>query len=395
MKARLVALTLVLALGLLAVLPARAQVQWKMVLYAQNGIDDVLITVTQDGVAAIEPVPAALYAEGKQIFDVALSLDGRYLAVSLTDYTPENAEIRIADLDGTCCVTVNLRAEAFDLGSFSPGTDALAFSYYGAYALDAEGRGGIATADLLTGEIRHLFTMRDFDTAVTYNFPPAWAHMGDWTPDGINFYPNCYGCEPVFEGEYMRWRPDEGTLRLDTGMYFGMFSSTLDATNEVVELVYDERFPVLNEPGFFPPPNVVQYFPEGGLSSQGAGTPIYFSPGMLKIESVHWINDGSAILIDSALDEGRTMLTRNGFLLEFAVEPNNRVLAGTPDGWVELAILDDGTPVLKINGQGAAGDVRLDGFAGYEFTVLQAPPMGRTMDPLPSAFPEVFPPPTQ
>jgi hypothetical protein len=260
-------------------------------------------------------------------------------------------------------------------------------------ALDAEGRGGIATVDHTTGDVLSVLTMRDYDAFdPDQSFPAPWAYMGDWTPDGIHFMPTCYACEPPFEGEFARWRPDEGSVSIDTGVTFSWFGQGLSWTGERVEIVFDERFPFVDEPGFFPPHNVVYYLPEGGLASQGAGVPVFSSTGMPKLESVHFVNDGAALLIDSATDESRARITRGGFSMEFAVEPSNRVLAGTPNGWVEMLIHDDGTPALRLIGEALADDIRLEGYDLHTIVVLDAPELGRTIDPFESPFTEIVPP---
>lgn len=392
---------------------ARAQdTGWEAVLLEQGDAGAyAVIVINAEGVIAGSTLPdaALIPVEDTFISEAALSPDRRYLA--LTFYlagSDRPLPVAIYDLETeSCCVYIELPAEdvigAFDLGGFSPDGTRLALSYVAAdyTAQGSPFQGGLMIVDAATGDIVEEVPIADMNAALVEQggYEGIWALVGAWREDGILVHPNCYACEPAFEGNYALWQPETGEFRWGAGEGFSfIYGDTLESTGELLYLNQHPAFPASPEPSYLPIPNVVEYYPGGALPSyeelvSGAGNVIYFNPDDIALDgTIHWVLDGRAFVI--AQSGGWTVIYRDGRAANIEMPPGSRFIAGTPDGWL-AAVPVEGEDFLSVV---AFAPLPGAGFARSEITtiaptyfLLEAPELGA--GEVLGLFPSITPPP--
>ncbi len=356
MKKGLATLCVILAtaLGL-----TRAQPDWQIDLLVQINPSDQagafrLLSITA---ASVNETTLPGTVANAALTDAILSPDERWLVTAFYSFDTERAApLAIYDLEtGICCTFIDIPASTndggqFALGGFSPDGSRFAASYIGVDygSFDAPFAGGILTIDPQNGITRQ----RSFvDTPLDYfEAPPPWAVMGEWGEDGsIRFAPNCYACEPVYNGEYWLWNPITDEIRPSSGEFFDRyFADTLPATGEILYTARDDAFPGEVTMGFFPTANVIRYLTD---SSQLAFnlinfTPVvYFNPNDIAINGrARWIADGRAALIEQTTDERWFIFDRFGAASVQTMPLRSRFIAAAPDGWVAFLPDSDLSP---------------------------------------------------
>jgi hypothetical protein len=405
-------LWLALMVMLLAGVAQAQDTGWEAVLLEQgeNGTYSVFI-VNAEGVLAGTTLPDAtlIPPEDSAVSEAVLSPDRHYLAMTfymMGSDTPLPAVIHDLETE-SCCVYLELPSEmpigAFDLGGFSPDGAQLALSYVAAdYSLmDFPFQGGLMIVDAATGDIIQETPIAEMNAAFVEQggFEGIWALMGDWREDGIRLYPNCYACEPAFEGNYAIWNPETGVFSWGAGEGFSAFyGDTLESTGELVYLNQNPAFPATDEPSYMPIPNVVQYYPSGTLpdyEAMLADPAIYFNPDDITLDgTIHWVLDGQAFLI--AQNNVWTVVYRSGQSETINVGAGARFITGTPDGWL-AAVPVEGEEFLSVL---AYTPLSGNGFTSSEITtiaptffLLEAPELGA--EAVLGQFQPVPPPPPQ
>jgi hypothetical protein len=409
MKKWLATLCVVLttALGL-----AHAQQDWQIALLIQLDTSASatalrLITLSPSSVSETS-LPGII--PNAALTDAALSPDGRWLAATAYPFeVGQPMPLAIYDLvSGTCCTLVDNPAAypdggQFELGGFSPDSRQLALSYVGVdySSFDAPFDGGIIIVDVQTGIINQ-FSMSRLEDFIAY--APPWALMGAWGEDGfIRFAPNCYACEPIYNGQYFLWNPDTDQIILDSGEFFDiLFSDPLPGTGEVLYTTRDDAFPGAVSMGYFPTANVVRYLNNARLLAYDSisTTPIvYFNPNDIAIDGrAQWIADGRAAVVAQFNDDRWFLFDRFGAQNVHTVSRSSRFIAATPDGWVAF---------LPDNPDAATGSGRIVHFVvdaalrvteriltflprHETFRVVANPDIGITTPVIP--FPSILPP---
>jgi hypothetical protein len=357
-----------------------------------------------DGSVQTVPLPPQLFPTGSQITDQAISPDHRYLAIASQDYANGTAHpIAILDLQSnSCCIYLQPPAErvaAYDLGSFSPDSGRFVFSWVSeADPATFPFTGGIVTVDTATGTPLQNVTMDTVSAALGLDFPAPWATLGDWREDGVRFIPNCYGCEPQFEGEWAIWTPETNAFSANSGEYFSFtFGDVLPGTGEMIYSGQSAQFPMSTEPAYLPIPNVVYYIVDAPMPtfSEPTNAPvIYFDPNQVDLSGyAHWVLDGEAVLITPYMADHWTLLYRGGAQQPLSIPPTSVFMTGTPNGW--LAVTDDPNgnvlTMYTVEGAEVPGTPLGAPLAENEyFRVLDAPELGTTLTTT-GGFPTVEP----
>jgi hypothetical protein len=338
---------------------AYAQPAWQIDLAVQVNPSDQpgalsLISITPTSVAEIA-LPGAV--ANAVLTDAVLSPDRRWLVTTFYPFETDRAmPLAIYDLaSGVCCTLIDIPSSTSDggqfaLGGFSPDGSQFAVSYVGAdySSFEAPFAGGILTIDPQNGVIRDfsfLGALLDY-----FETPPAWAALGEWGEDGfIRFAPNCYACEPVYNGEYWLWNPISDEIRPSSGEFFDLyFSDLLLGTGEILYTARDEAFPGEVSMGYFPTANVVRYLTDSGqlaFNTVNFTPVVYFNANDIAINGrARWIADGRAALIEQTTDERWFMFDRFGAASVHMVPLRSRFIAATPDGWVAFLPDSDLSP---------------------------------------------------
>jgi hypothetical protein len=412
-------LGIIVALLMLAGVAQAQDTGWEAVLLEQgdNGAYSVIVVNAEGVVAGTTLSDATLIPlEDTFISEAVLSPDRRYLALTfylMNSDTPLPVAIYNLETE-SCCVYVELPEQAettgaFDLGSFSPDSSQLALSYVAADYGDVVNpfQGGLMIVDAAIGDIIEEVPIEEMNAAFTEQggYEGAWALLGDWREDGIRLYPNCYACEPAFEGNYALWNPETGQFTWGAGEGFSIiYGDTLESTGELVYLNQNPAFPASTEPSYLPVPNVVEYYPSGTLPEyedriSGAGNPIYFNPDDIALDgTIHWVLGGQAFLI--AQNNAWTVVYRNGRTAGIEVTDGERFITGTPDGWL-AAVPVEGEDFLSIvaytplSDDGAASGFTISEITTIAptFFVLETPELGA--DAVLGLFEMLTPPPPQ
>jgi hypothetical protein len=343
-----------------------------------------ILTIVSDGTVTERAVPVAFQLEDHLWPDTLISPDGRYL-VNIVRPLDASPSIQIADLDaGTCCTLVDAAPEvaAYTLGGFSPDGTRLSFSYV-VYGTDTFATGSLATLDLASGQIDAELPVDVIGGLEDFG---VWGYMGDWTTDGVQFHPNCFGCEGVFTGTYSLWDPATDAISLEAGPYFNdFFGDRLKGTGEMLLAVRDDAWPGDPQPGMFGISNVVKYAPAGIETVET----VFFDPAFLSLEGAFWVADGAGAVIVNQ-DLRWQYLSRNAESFDLPELDGSFFLAGTPEGW--LSYRNSGNTVTiqpYALGLGATGEPVTLG--DVNLRVLDAPAMGSALAET-LAFPEIAPP---
>ncbi len=279
-----------------------------------------------------------------------LSPDGRYLAVTMWDQnTGVASPIFVADLhNNVCCFLfpppINFLL-AVDLGNFDPSSHLLAYSYVGSDVENGEQHGGIAVVDVTSpneDSTVYNISMAAVTAGMTRFSGGAWAKMGAWGANGIEFFPNCYACEGVFQGEYALWNPLANTTQEYSGKFFNGFGDTLAATGEMVWVERNDNYPGEPTDGPFPPPNVVRYSPSGSPNDPTAGI-IFSDSNILNVGKAYWVQGGQAVLVVAPSDQHWVLVSRDGSRREMPHQLGTYFIAGTPTGWLFEAGNEEGS----------------------------------------------------
>lgn len=413
MKQRLIFI-LIVALMLMIVVPASAQASsGRPALYVERvsaaGRSGEVLFVGEGGWLTSVPVPASLYPPGYPftigLSDIALSKDGTKLAAVFYEQSTGNAlQAVVADLAlGSCCITLApplAQVYAYDLAGFSPDHTQIALSFAGAAPGDDFAYvGGMAAYDVTSGALMQVTNMEAPMDALDGGGSAIWALMGDWTESGVQWAPNCYACEGVFQGEYSLWLPQMNNFIAHSGTFFSWFGDFLAATGELLYARQIESFPISPEISMLTIPNVIQYVPGGRFApfETLAGAPVvFFDAATLDLSGgAHWVANGSAFLVTPTDWPQWTLRNRDGATQSISVAPGARFVAGTADGW--LAAVPGGSTIDLVNYvvlAGAFGAVidrtqpRDDHFPAYR--ALYAPPLGAGITPI--APPAIAPP---
>jgi hypothetical protein len=317
-----------------------------------------IVVIGAGGITQRLPVPQIFYNPypGSVRTEVIVSPDLRYGAGVVYPSSEAGAvglsPIQIFDLStGECCKYVNLPfqpVEGVALGEFDPTNRQFALAYVSVDLTTTEynPRGGLVTIDAATGAIT---SSVDYDTiraGTTGDEFIAFAYVGTWDASGVRILPSCWACEGVFEGSWFNWTPGTASLTL-TSEFYTIFGSKLDITGEMLYTTENRNYPIdLNEAGYFPPANVVEYYFEGtpyaGYSERyenqsvvSAAPLVYFDPNNLNLPSAQWVADGRAFVLMRNPSMVQSMVVfRDGSTVGVASDVDERVIAGTPDGWL-------------------------------------------------------------
>ena len=374
-----------------------------------SGRHGEVLFVADDGTLATVPVPDALYPAGYPdsivLGDIVLSPDGSHLAAAFYEMAGGNAlPLMIADLTRALCCTFVAAPLAevysYDLSGFSPDGTQLAFSFVGS----AEGgaipyTGGMALADTVSGALTEVVSMDEAMTGIGQPPSAIWAFMGPWTDPGIEWTPNCYACEGVYEAEYSLWLPHKGSFVTHSGDYFSLFADNLAVTDETLYAGQSSLYPVSPEPAMLPIPNVIQYLGSGippTFATLGAAPVVYFDVDTLDLgDGAHWVVNGDDFLVTPP-NRDWTLVSRAGLTRSIPAPAGADFLMGTVDGWLAAIPGPSGVDLVRyVNSPagpfGAVIDrtqARTDYRAGY--IGLYAPPLGEGVAPV---APPTVPPP--
>lgn len=284
----------------------------------------------------------ALYASAPLVSD-----DLRYTV--LVQNHENGVSLRIFDSQAaTCCLDLSANftlAQAIDLGGFEANSSRFALSYVNKFDSSPNiPEGGIMIIDAATGNIQTQLTMEVIQNQMQLpNGGGIWALMGDWTANGIEFIPNCYGCEGIFEGIFHLYDPTTNFFSANTGSYFSLFGRELSATGELIYPAQDKRYIYDATPaGFWGMPNVVYYF----SATPQSESPLVFQPtpfnttvayaasDVVNIQTTMWVDNGSAFLVEPFNTDFWELVFRDGTVRRVHKTPETRALVGLPNGWL-------------------------------------------------------------
>jgi hypothetical protein len=371
--------------------------------FSTLGGELIILSLADASVQTI-PLPPQLFPTGSVVTDLAISPDRRYLAVASQMLAVEQANPVVAlDLQGdTCCITLPAPladVAAYDLGEFYSDSHQLALSWVGFtdranYAVT----GGITIASVPNGLSILDVSMEQIAALFSMGYIPTWVLMGEWDDQGIRLHPNCWGCEPAFEGEWLLWDPDSNFIRDSTAEFFSFpFGDMLYQTGEILYAGQSAQFPVSQEPAYLPIPNVIYYVrdaPMPRFTETSSAPVIYFNENQLDISGgAHWVLDGQAVLVSPYMSDQWTLLFRDGTRQAVSVPVNSTFLRGTPNGWLSLNDDPGGVALTLYTVEGAEALATPLGITLPEnqyVQVLDAPELGASVTNL-GTFPTVQP----
>ncbi len=330
MKFRL--LLLILLLGALSVAGTEAQQpdEWRAYIYDYDA--NQLITITEND-TRVTPMPYPQPAES--YLRQAVSPSGRYVIAQLSQ-----PDAIIADLNtGNCCTPIQNPPAGqgppveWTFGPvFSPDETQAAMSFIDLnnVSTDNPPLGGTVVIDLASGQVVELLYASEVDAN------GSTLGLTDWDAEGIGVYPSCWACEPPISGLANIWDPSTGIVNPPSEYFNFAFGDWL-STGEFLITFQDVRFPIAMEPGYFPPANVVNYFTAGTLPDDSNAQTVYFNPDNLNLPTARWVLGGQGFLLHasfSAQDDPGVVVLRDGTQLNAGILPDDRVLAGMPQGWL-------------------------------------------------------------
>lgn len=376
----------------------------RLILFLESNAE--VITLNGSGIESRVKLPAGAIPAGMTVSEVIISRDGQYAAFwsRAADFSGISP-VRTADLvNGTCCLEYTAPGgtpDAYDLGGFEPNGTRFALSYVVTLPT-TEGfpyLGGLTVLDAAAGGVTHHLPFENMGESVFPGMSAVWAIVGAWSANGVRIHPNCYACEPPFEGHFTFWNPRSNTFAYEAGELFSSFADELAATGEMTAMGFVTGYPFSSEPAaYFPRWNVILYAPnyaalthfDNRLSS--TETPpradvIFHDPANpdLSDDPLLWVADGQSILIGSA--DSWTVLSRFGGS-QVIPKPNGAViLAGTTAGWVAAE------PVTSTDYQLVAYAVTPDSYTAAELgavtglpRVIESPALGESVIGIPAAF---------
>jgi hypothetical protein len=214
--------------------------------------------------------------------------------------------------------------------------------------------GGIAIYEVKTGEM-----VRAWRLSHPYftNEEIRWlysANVGGWDDEGILFFTWCGFCDGPLNVGYLRWNPDTDEVS-PTGERYdsGDEQDTLATTGEVVLAATDRHFPYITE--YSDLSNVVEYWAQGVIPGTWTDRPIlFYDPAYNHLETPTWVDNGEAVYVRASQfalhpDYHDLLLYRDGRRIRVeSVEPDERPLHGTPDGWLSVIRQPDGEPGQQL-----------------------------------------------
>lgn len=344
---------------------ARAEADdWHVILYDQ--IEGSLFHISSESLTEV-PLPAV------PISAIA-SYDGHYVAMMYDDY-----QIGLADMwEGLCCDGVfnPFFAEAdqytrFGIGAINPDATQLVL-----YSLSMQDDGTFTPAQMTViapdGTVLDALSVADiaFDPALIYPY------FGDWTPQGVELLFGCFPCDGVPSGNYAIWIPG-------VGGGFGLngrnpFGDYLAQTGESIVLVRDENYDLQPEE-FYGPFNAIHYV--AGMDT--SPMTIYVDPDA-NVPPTRWIMDGAALILHENEDAQPLILKRDGSVMPVDYAEESRFLAGTPDGWLAVALESGEVTHYVLDENGELSTTTLSGNVAHtawnELSVIAKPRLGATIN---------------
>lgn len=224
----------------------------------------------------------------------------------------------------------------YDGGTFSPDDLEIVLPYVSHDLNIRSGccnSGGIALIDVSTGKItRNIHSERFFDPPLPFG-STAW--IGEWTQQGIEFYPRCSGCTPPYEFVYEFWDRETDTIFTTDKFESMLLGDRLAVTGEFLYSSNHPEFPVGNTTGLIRPFNVVTLFQAGEIRDEDVGQYIYYDLNNLDFERARWVVGGEAFLVKNQ-DYG-ILVFRDGSQVPFNFfTGTQQFLAMTSNGWLMI-----------------------------------------------------------
>jgi hypothetical protein len=356
---------------------------WRATILLRSETGVAIQTVNANGVIDTIPVSAQLLVEnttGSSIF--ITSPDGRYILHKYYVQGDTSAHLRFgATGDGACCTEVSDLVgdiSEYSLAGFEPTGSRFALSYVRAMDDTPFFAGGMMVIDAANATVIADISMDEAVSGMAVGEPPAWARMGRWTADGIQFIGTCFACGGGYvEGHYLVWNPDTDAIVADSGVAVSDFGATLEGTGEFIYRGLDNRFLHDPSPGVYPIPNVIQYFATGNLADKPV--PIYTDADQYNIAGMSWVGDGQAVLILSPSADYWDIVFRSGRVERIQETDQPRFMGGTPDGWFAAITLDGNRAIAhySIETLEPTVIVSLDDATSAQFTYF--PPLGQNV----------------
>jgi hypothetical protein len=365
--------------------------EWSLLVYemADNGH---IVEIKADGSTTL-PMPDCFAPPMNSAYHnwtqnvLAVSPDRRFAAYTFP--SPDQVWVAIADSQANICFTaavpdvIPVNNPRFYLGAFSPDGTAFAFGF----GVDTNTLDGVI-AMLVTVDLAHtpgqILQTRSFEQ--TYPLPVAWDDQG------IYFLEAALCCEPYPNtgGRLQVWNLAADEIHeSDRYAFFGMSIDQLAQTGEIVSAKHDDDF-LQDVVDYGAPGNVLAYASQPAESSDLVV--IYHNPLDYAVRRVHWVQDGAAVLVQSAryippmyYDEPITeeaparLIFRSGEVKDINLPAYTTFLAGTPDGWL-MVLHSEPKRILHaqfIEDELVLTDLNLTTNA-YALVVLQAPALGAT-----------------
>ncbi len=393
----------------LLIAPALVSAQagaWEVTFAAQFGANWNIYRVTPAGVQAPIPLPAGMIVPGGNLNQLIVAANLRYAVVTqmsadyLTTYPPRVADLKTGNFF-ELVLPVD-RPIAYTMSGFDPAGTRFAVSIMTEMmGADFPYVGVFGVVDVTTGAFTD-YTATMLSTGLTSSID-GWYMLGEWNANGIYLHPNCYACEPPFEGEYAQWSPDTFAYMPVTGVIFSIFAEQLAVTREMFARTYSTDYPFSTEPSaYFPFQNILAYLPSPGFlptfgSQSGEHevsleSPVIFNdPNIvdLSLGQSEWVGDGQYVL---ALNNGSGMLmNRAGGMNPINLGFQPPELIGTPDGFLALQDNADQIIVHHYTVPDMQDHILGSMSIGGRLSVLATPDLGATAAPVLANFTPIAP----
>ena len=347
--------------------------EWRVAFYDQ-GMRAVVL-VTPDGVETV-PLPEALlaaYPDDVEHYTSHLSPDGRYFLLTffVRDVNPD--PVLIVDVTApnhfTPFAELPLQPEEYlpsygyvGYGVFSPDGTEVALSYTShdrnsQYACCAYG--GMVTVELATGQITRQFRSDRFmHLGRMYAGNTVW--LGNWTQDGIEFFPKCSPCTPPYEFTYYLWNPDTDTI-ISTRKYESIRrSERLASTGELLYSHSHPDYPPGDSLTLWDPNSVVEVYQPDQIPFEDDGQAVFYDTDFITFDRAHWIMGGQAFIFNKELSYA--LVSRDGQRFDFELASEQTFLGMTPSGW----LMADDVDGRILHYQYHDGDLLIDEIADLQ-----------------------------